>query len=168
MIPHHESAIRMAESALTFSRHLEIKEMAQEIIDAQQQEISQMEEWRADWYGDSTPAATSGEVVTITVSEFSVISSLTEFRVNQPYRFVVKNEGAIPHELMVLPEMANIGERTMDELHHVAVAVVPVEDLGPGATAEVEVTFAEPGTYELACALPAHYDAGMNLAIAVS
>ena len=167
MIPHHESAIRMAESALTFAQHLEIKEMAQEIIDAQRREISQMKEWRADWYGDATAAATDVEAVTVTLGEFSVTSSLTEFKVNQSYRFVVKNEGAIPHELMVLPDMTNIGKRDMEERHHVALAVVSEEDLGPGATAEVQVMFTEPGRYLLGCALPAHFDAGMKLAITV-
>ena len=167
MIPHHESAIRMAESALTFAQHLEIKEMAQEIIGAQQQEIGQMKDWRTTWYGGATPAATAAEVVSVTLGEFSVTSSATEFHVGQRYRFVVTNDGAIPHELMVLPQLENVGARDMDELHHVALGVIPVENLGPGATGEVEATFTEPGSYELACALTLHYDAGMTVAITV-
>ncbi len=51
MIPHHQGAIDMAQQALEKSDRTEIKELAQNIIDSQQQEISQMEQWRKDWYG---------------------------------------------------------------------------------------------------------------------
>ncbi len=51
MIPHHQGAIGMAQQALEKSDRSEVKELAQNIIDSQQQEISQMEQWRKDWYG---------------------------------------------------------------------------------------------------------------------
>lgn len=51
MIPHHEGAIDMAQQASEKSNRSEIKELAQNIIDSQQQEIDQMEQWRKDWYG---------------------------------------------------------------------------------------------------------------------
>lgn len=51
MIPHHQGAIDMAQQALEKSNRSEIKELAQNIIDSQQQEIDQMEQWRKDWYG---------------------------------------------------------------------------------------------------------------------
>jgi len=50
MIPHHESAITMAEDALQKSQRPEIKQLAQEIITSQQQEIDQMKQWRQAWY----------------------------------------------------------------------------------------------------------------------
>ncbi len=50
MIPHHESAITMAKDALKKSKRSEIKQLAQEIITSQQQEIDQMKEWRQAWY----------------------------------------------------------------------------------------------------------------------
>ena len=51
MIPHHQSAIAMAGAALQHAVHPEIAELAQAIVDAQQAEIDQMTEWRAEWYG---------------------------------------------------------------------------------------------------------------------
>jgi uncharacterized protein (DUF305 family) len=51
MIPHHQGAIDMAQQALQKSNRSEIKELAQNIIDSQQKEIDQMEQWRKDWYG---------------------------------------------------------------------------------------------------------------------
>ncbi|PSB22767.1 DUF305 domain-containing protein [filamentous cyanobacterium CCP1] len=51
MIPHHQGAIDMAQQALEKSDRAEIKELAQNIIDSQQQEIDQIEQWRRNWYG---------------------------------------------------------------------------------------------------------------------
>ncbi|PSB17090.1 DUF305 domain-containing protein [filamentous cyanobacterium CCP1] len=50
MIPHHEGAVVMAQEALAKSDRLEVKELAQAIIDAQQPEIDQMTQWRQAWY----------------------------------------------------------------------------------------------------------------------
>jgi uncharacterized protein (DUF305 family) len=57
MIPHHQKTVEIAQEALQKSNRPEIKEMAQTLIDAQEQEISQMKEWRATWYpdADNTP-----------------------------------------------------------------------------------------------------------------
>lgn len=50
MTPHHESAIAMAEVALEKSQNPEIRRIAQDIVSSQQREISQMREWREEWY----------------------------------------------------------------------------------------------------------------------
>ena len=50
MIPHHESAIEMANVALEVSEDPEILEIAQGIVDAQEREIEQMRTWRDEWY----------------------------------------------------------------------------------------------------------------------
>jgi uncharacterized protein (DUF305 family) len=50
MIPHHESAIDMARVALEDSNNTEIKEIARDIVAAQQSEIEQMKRWRQEWY----------------------------------------------------------------------------------------------------------------------
>jgi uncharacterized protein (DUF305 family) len=50
MIPHHESAIEMAQVAYRESDNPEIRALAEGIVEAQTQEITQMEEWRQQWY----------------------------------------------------------------------------------------------------------------------
>lgn len=50
MIPHHRSAIEMAEVASDESSIPRIKELAGEIITTQQQEIEQLQQWREVWY----------------------------------------------------------------------------------------------------------------------
>jgi uncharacterized protein (DUF305 family) len=50
MIPHHQSAIYMAQVAHEESKIPAIKELAENIVSAQQREIEQMKQWRQQWY----------------------------------------------------------------------------------------------------------------------
>ncbi|MEH2318973.1 DUF305 domain-containing protein [Nostoc sp.] len=50
MIPHHQGAVTMAKDVLSKSKRPEIKQLAQEIIKAQNTEIKQMQQWRKAWY----------------------------------------------------------------------------------------------------------------------
>lgn len=49
MIPHHQGAIDMAELLLENAKHDELKQMARDIIEAQQREIDMMKRWQKDW-----------------------------------------------------------------------------------------------------------------------
>lgn len=49
MIAHHEGAVAMAQLALTNAEHQELKDMANDIISAQNGEISQMKSWQQSW-----------------------------------------------------------------------------------------------------------------------
>lgn len=53
MIPHHQSAITMAEVALEESENPEIRELAQNIIESQRAEIERMQGWLDEWYPQS-------------------------------------------------------------------------------------------------------------------
>jgi uncharacterized protein (DUF305 family) len=50
MLPHHQSAIEMATEAQAKAKHNEIKQLAKEIVAAQQREVDQMKAWRSQWY----------------------------------------------------------------------------------------------------------------------
>ncbi|NJM77353.1 MAG: DUF305 domain-containing protein [Acaryochloridaceae cyanobacterium RU_4_10] len=55
MIPHHQGAVVMAKEALQKSKRPEIKKLAKNILGAQNQEISQMKQWRSQWYPKASP-----------------------------------------------------------------------------------------------------------------
>jgi uncharacterized protein (DUF305 family) len=55
MIEHHEDAVDMAKQAEGQAKHEEVKELSNEIIEAQQKEIDMMRQWQQDWgYAGST------------------------------------------------------------------------------------------------------------------
>ena len=55
MVPHHQGAIEMAEAAKEAGlSQADLVKVADDILATQQEEIDQMKEWRADWFGSST------------------------------------------------------------------------------------------------------------------
>lgn len=130
-------------------------------------------------------------------NEFTIEAALTTFQTGQRYRFVVTNEGALPHEFVIGPPMhahssednahgdenmhMNGENMHMDDgstatsgdheaVHNAALAVIPADALPPGATVSVDVVFHEPaatGDLEFACHVPGHYEADMFLPITV-
>lgn len=53
MVPHHESALMMAQMAVTKARLPQVKALARGIISDQQREIAQMKAWRKAWFGNA-------------------------------------------------------------------------------------------------------------------
>lgn len=119
------------------------------------------------------------EVVEISLTEFGIQSTLTEFKIGQPYRFVITNEGALNHEFTIMPP-GTLGDMGMDMEghdmgdmdHNMAGAILHVgqDQLTPGAFVTVEFTFtqtSEFGEVEFACHLPGHYEAGMFAPITI-
>jgi uncharacterized protein (DUF305 family) len=57
MTPHHQGAVVMAKEALAKSKRPEIKQLAANIIKAQNKEIEQMKQWRKGWYPQASDRA---------------------------------------------------------------------------------------------------------------
>ncbi len=53
MVPHHQSAVEMAELALERAEHEELRPFAEEIIAAQESEISELKDLRLEWFGSA-------------------------------------------------------------------------------------------------------------------
>ncbi|OAB59653.1 hypothetical protein AY600_09815 [Phormidium willei BDU 130791] len=56
MILHHQGAVEMAQESLQNSQREDIRQLSQEIIETQREEITQMQAWRSQWYADAPEA----------------------------------------------------------------------------------------------------------------
>ena len=110
--------------------------------------------------------------VKVTLTDFIIESSVTEFKPDVLYHFNVTNEGQVPHEFMILPiseHMGMSGMSSMEEWDKMALMMIPIEQLPVGATATADYTFASvpAGNIELVCMTPGHFEAGMHTSITV-
>lgn len=62
MIPHHQSAVRMANRVIADGENPEVKKLAQAIVKAQAKEIADMQTWRTEWFGAPLPNAESSSM----------------------------------------------------------------------------------------------------------
>ena len=109
--------------------------------------------------------------VQVTLTEFAIQSSVTDFQVGVPYHFVVTNAGQVDHEFMVMPPLSEdqMG-MSMEEMDQMAAVMIEEDELTPGKTQTVDYTFTEPapaGSLEMACHTSDHYENGMKLPITV-
>lgn len=117
------------------------------------------------------PTAQKPTDVQVTMSEFKIEPAMTNFKVGVPYRFVVSNKGTVNHDFSISPPVQEHGGMAMGDAHDSALAVIKAEDLPPGATKSVDVTFTKPyaaNEIEFACHTPGHYEAGMHVPITVT
>ena len=115
----------------------------------------------------AAPQTASPTEVKITLSDFSIQSSLTTFTKGTLYHFEVTNAGKAVHELMVVPTSTAHGtEEEIDQAR-----LFEVDDVDVGQIKTLDYTFkdaATAGTLEFACHQPGHYEAGMRLDITVN
>lgn len=63
MITHHEGAVAMAKLSAQKAKHDEIKKMSDDVISAQEKEISEMKQWQMNWgYSNSMEGMNHGSV----------------------------------------------------------------------------------------------------------
>lgn len=94
-----------------------------------------------------------------------------QVQAGETLRLVVHNAGRIEHELVLgtdedIREHAEAMKKGADPSHsHAGGAAISV---APGRTGELVVTFAKSGTFQMACLIPGHYEAGMKGTVRVS
>lgn len=120
------------------------------------------------------------QVVTIEASEFKFTPADLALKAGKT-KFIVPNRGVVPHEFVLYPEAEKAevieahkremaqpgGPKEGSEEHGKAMVLVRLEDIGGGKTKESEVIDLKPGTYEMGCLIPGHYEAGMKGRIVV-
>jgi len=90
----------------------------------------------------SAESIDEAKTITIIATEFGFEPASIELQAGEPVNIMLVNEGAIDHELQI-------------EDFDFHVHALPGESAMAGFTPEVS------GTYEFACLLPGHYEAGM-------
>ena len=89
-------------------------------------------------------------------------------RQGETIRFIVKNSGKIPHEMVLGTEKELMEHyeamKKYPEMEHADDNMVTVQ---PGKTGEIIWQFTKAGTVSFACLLPGHYEAGMKGAVKV-
>ncbi len=112
--------------------------------------------------GTSTP-----QEVRVVMGEMYFKPTLTTFKVGQPYKFVLVNEGKEPHEFTIAPPR----KAGQDEKDEDAASLLDVDQLAGGQSRTLDVfTFKKPapaGTLEIECSYPGHYEGGMHTPIIV-
>jgi uncharacterized protein (DUF305 family) len=61
MVPHHAMAIYSAQHMISGSPRPEMRELADDIVESQSEQIDQMRAWREEWYGDPGPEYAYGD-----------------------------------------------------------------------------------------------------------
>ncbi len=93
-------------------------------------------------------------VVHVKMAEYTVQLDKTSIPAG-PVKFVIENVGDTVHELVLEPAGAN------DEPFELNGKESEVEDVEPGKSKTLEWTLDQPGTYQLGCHTPAHFEQGM-------
>ncbi|MEH2010597.1 DUF305 domain-containing protein [Nostoc sp.] len=127
MIPHHQGAVEMAKEAQQKSKRPEIKKLAENIIKSQDQEITQMKQWRQAWYpkaGDKPMAYDSqmGHMMEMSSDQTKAMmmsqdlgAADTEFDLRFINAMIPHHEGAVTMAKDVLgkskrPEIKQLGQ----------------------------------------------------------
>jgi uncharacterized cupredoxin-like copper-binding protein len=114
----------------------------------------------------ATHSTTAPQEVKVVMGEMYFKPSITTFKVGQPYKFVLVNEGKAVHEFVITPT------RKPGEDHEDVdkVAILHADELSSGQNTTIDFTFKQPapaGTLEFECNYPGHYEKGMRMPIVV-
>ncbi|MBU6954514.1 plastocyanin/azurin family copper-binding protein [Hahella sp. HN01] len=111
--------------------------------------------------GDAAKVSRSIEIKTTDAMKFE--PGAIEVKAGETVKLVITNAGQVRHEFSLGTEEEHRahGEmmRAMPDMKHDDGASVSLE---PGESREIVWTFASAGTFEMACNLPGHYEAGMH------
>lgn len=119
--------------------------------------------------GGTAKASHKSVDVQVTLNEFTIDSSITEFTVGVPYHFTITNNGASPHEFEIMPPVS--GQVSPEQIQQMELAGTDKDQLPAGGSITLDYTFTQAypsGTMEFSCHLPGHYESGMHTPIVVN
>ncbi len=111
-----------------------------------------------------SPQPTTSEIV-IEGNEFKFAPSDVSFPAGQEVTVTFDNKGMVDHEWAVLRKGTRIAsEEDFDE----SMVLFEIEAIPTKTSATQTFTFEQPGEYQVICALPGHFAAGMEGTLTVS
>ena len=122
--------------------------------------------------GEPGAAGGPARAVTIRMAEAPGKMSFSPDRLvmkkGEQVRFIIVNEGKSRHEFMLDTAAHNAAHDAMMRMHPAMEHDDPNgKTLAPGQTATILWHFSKAGTYEFACLIPGHYEAGMHGTVVV-
>lgn len=108
--------------------------------------------------GEDDDAGSAGADLEVVASEYQFSPSTWTVGAGE-FSVAFTNEGTIEHEWAVLKQGEDISSG--DEFAEDKV-LLEIEAIAGGASTTESVTIDEPGTYQVICALPGHFDEGME------
>ena len=116
--------------------------------------------------GASEEPATPAPVteLTIDVQEFHFSPALVAVPAGEPVTVTVGNKGTIDHEWVIIAHGHEV-----DDQHRFSESAVlfEVDDINQGTRTTSTFTIAQPGRYQLLCAIEGHFAAGMEATLMV-
>ena len=114
--------------------------------------------------GDSA-APSSSSSISVEGTEFKFAPADVNVKAGQAVTVTFDNNGAVDHEWAVLTEGTQIKAETDFEE---SMVLFEVEAIPAGTSATQTFTFDKAGRYQIICALPGHFSAGMKGILTVS
>jgi len=121
--------------------------------------------------GDAAAASRTIEVTMIETSDGGMAFEPTAITVKagETVRLSIRNGGELEHEfVMNVPSEIEEHKALMTRFPEMEHADPNAIRLAPGASGEIVWTFGEAGSFEFACLIPGHYEAGMHGTLTVA
>jgi uncharacterized cupredoxin-like copper-binding protein len=110
----------------------------------------------------ATPAPVTE--LNVDVAEFHFTPALAAVPAGEPVKVTVANKGTVDHEWVIIARGHEV-----DGEHHFSESAVlfEVDDISQGTRSTSTFTIAQPGRYQLICAIEGHFAAGMEATLLV-
>lgn len=133
MVPHHEAAIAMAETARSRASHGELRALADEIIDDQSAEIGQLRAWRESWFGSSEtppmeamPMLPGVQMLGLPMSgdRMDMRAGVEQLRSAEPFDLAFIDAMVLHHQSAIQAATSALTRSSREEIRRLAEAII--------------------------------------------